>query len=106
MLPPNATRARRQPPLERGCNSPRRCGTISRPAATTTCAAPDFEENSDMTSINRRLIALWTACGSLLAIGDCALSDQQLTSIAQSVISTGLNTIVSQLLTGLGGGAA
>jgi len=54
----------------------------------------------------RRFATLWLPGGSLLALGDCALSDQQLTSIAQSVVSTSLNTIVTQILGSLLGGAA
>ena len=35
---------------------------------------------------------------TLLLLSGCPLTDQQITSITQSVISTGLNTIVSNLL--------
>lgn len=54
----------------------------------------------------RRFATLWLPGASLLALGDCALSDQQLTSIAQSAVTTGLNTLLSQLLASLLGGAA
>lgn len=39
-------------------------------------------------------VRLWVASGSLLALGSC-LSDQQLASILQSTITTGLTTIVT-----------
>jgi hypothetical protein len=54
----------------------------------------------------RQWIRTWAAGGSLFLLGQCGLSDQQLTSIAQSVISTGLNTIVSQILATLVGAGA
>lgn len=53
-----------------------------------------------------KCLRLCAASGSLFLLGQCGLSDQQLTGIAQSVISTGLNTIVSQIIVGLAGGAA
>ncbi len=57
----------------------------------------------------RRVLATLSAGGSLFLLGECGLSDQQLTSIATSTISTGLNTLVSQglaaLLTALTQGA-
>jgi len=57
-----------------------------------------------------RWVRVWAACGSLLVLGECGLSDQQLAAIAESVITTGLNTIVTQLLATListaAGGAA
>jgi len=37
--------------------------------------------------------------GSLLLLGGCGLTDQQLVSIAQTVITTGLSTFVQQLVT-------
>jgi hypothetical protein len=36
--------------------------------------------------------------GSLLLLGGCGLSDQQLVSILQTVITTGLSTFVQQLI--------
>ncbi len=39
--------------------------------------------------------------GSLLVLGGCGLSDQQLTGILQSLISTGLNTVITQGLTAI-----
>lgn len=38
------------------------------------------------------------AGGSLFVLGDCGLSDQQLTAVAQSAISTGLNTLVTSFV--------
>lgn len=46
-------------------------------------------------------LRVWFAGGSLFLLGDCGLSDQQLTSVAQSAISTGLNTVVSSLVSAL-----
>ncbi len=43
--------------------------------------------------------------GSLLALGGC-LTDQQLTQILQSVISSGLTTAVNQFITALAAGVA
>lgn len=37
----------------------------------------------------------------LLTFGGCGLSDTQLTSIVQSLISTGLNAVLAALLSGL-----
>lgn len=42
----------------------------------------------------------------LLVLGGCGLSDQQLTGILSSVITSGLTTLVNALVTGLAGGAA
>lgn len=45
--------------------------------------------------------------GGLLVFGGCGLSDQQLASIWQSVLTAGLNTIVANLISAaLSGGAA
>lgn len=49
----------------------------------------------------RKLLAVSASGGSLLLLGECGLSDQQLTSILTSTISTGLNTLVSQGLIAL-----
>lgn len=53
-----------------------------------------------MKSIYRwyRVMGLGLAGGSLLAFQGCGLSDQQLASIWQSIIQTGLNTLVSNIL--------
>lgn len=45
-----------------------------------------------------RMMGLGVAGGSLLAFQGCGLSDQQLASIWSSIIQTGLNTIVSNVL--------
>jgi len=50
---------------------------------------------------HHRLLRVYIPGGSLFLLGGCGLSDQQLTSIAQSVITTGLTTFVSQLVTTL-----
>jgi hypothetical protein len=47
---------------------------------------------------HHRLLRLCIPGGALLALGQCGLSDQQLTSILQSVVSTGLTTFVTQLI--------
>ncbi len=39
--------------------------------------------------------------GALLVLGGCGLSDQQLTGILESLVSTGLNTLITQGLTAL-----
>ena len=39
----------------------------------------------------------------LLAIGNCSLSDQQLTGIFSSVVNSGLTTLLNAFLTGLTG---
>jgi len=50
---------------------------------------------------------VWVPGGSLLLLGGCGLSDAQLTSILQSVILTGLNTLITQAISTLvGGGTA
>lgn len=54
-----------------------------------------------------RLLRVWVPGSSLFLLGGCdILTDQQLTSIATSLISTGLNTVVTQALAALIGGAA
>jgi hypothetical protein len=42
---------------------------------------------------------------SLLVLGGCPLTDAQITSILQSAIGTGLNTIVRQVFEGVLAGA-
>jgi hypothetical protein len=50
--------------------------------------------------------AVGTASGAaLLQFGGCGLSDQQLSSIVTSLVSTGLNTLVTQFITGIFGAA-
>jgi len=51
--------------------------------------------------VHRRLVRVCVPGGSLLLLGGCGLTDQQLVSIAQSVITTGLSTFVQQLVTAL-----
>jgi hypothetical protein len=46
----------------------------------------------------RRLLV---SSGTLLALSGCPLTDQQITSIMQSAISTGLNALVSNILQSL-----
>jgi hypothetical protein len=46
-----------------------------------------------------RFYGLTLASGSLFLLGGCGLSDQQLASIWQSVITAGLQTIVSNAIT-------
>ncbi|HQL55323.1 MAG: hypothetical protein KA383_13285 [Phycisphaerae bacterium] len=45
-----------------------------------------------------RYYALTLAASSLFTLEGCGLSDQQLSSIWSSVLSTGLNTIVANVL--------
>jgi len=45
-----------------------------------------------------RLYALTLTAASLFAFNGCGLSDQQLTTVWQSVLSTGLNTLVTNAL--------
>lgn len=46
-----------------------------------------------------RYLSLTLTAGGLLAFGGCGLSDQQLTSIWQSILQTGLNTVISNIIT-------
>jgi hypothetical protein len=48
-----------------------------------------------------RVAALLVAAGPVYFLGGCGLTDQQLAQVWQSVITTGLNTIVSNALTGV-----
>jgi hypothetical protein len=50
---------------------------------------------------HHRLLRVCVPGGSLLLLGQCGLSDQQLTSIAQSVITTSLSTFATQFITTL-----
>ena len=45
-----------------------------------------------------RYYGLLLAAGGLYFLGGCGLSDQQLAQVWESVISTGLNTIVNNIL--------
>lgn len=47
---------------------------------------------------NRRLARVLAPAGSLLLLGQCGLNDAQLASVGQSVITTGLNAFVQQIL--------
>jgi len=49
--------------------------------------------------LHQRLVRVCVPGGSLLLLGGCGLTDQQLVSIAQTVITTGLSTFVQQLVT-------
>lgn len=49
--------------------------------------------------VHQRLVRVCVPGGSLLLLGGCGLSDQQLVSITQTVITTGLSTFVQQLVT-------
>lgn len=46
------------------------------------------------------VMRIWMSGAALLAVGGC-LSDQQLSSILQSAVSTGLNTLLTGALDGL-----
>jgi len=52
-----------------------------------------------------RYCGLTLAAGGLFLFNGCSLSDQQLTSVWQQVISTGLSTVVSNALTSAFGAA-
>ena len=54
---------------------------------------------------SKRLWRVWLSGGSLLALGGCGLSDTQLASIFQSAVTTGLNALLSQIITSLFGAA-
>lgn len=54
---------------------------------------------------SRGLWRAWVPGGSLLLLGGCGLSDAQLTSIVQSVITTGLSSVLSQFVSTLFGAA-
>lgn len=45
-----------------------------------------------------RYLSLTLTSGGLLALGGCGLSDQQLTTIWQSVIQSGLNALVGNVI--------
>ncbi len=50
-----------------------------------------------------RYLSLLVASGALFALNGCSLSDRQLGAIWQSVITTGLNTVVTNILTSAAG---
>lgn len=45
-----------------------------------------------------RYLSLTLAAGGLFAFNGCGLSDRQLATIWQSTITTGLNTVVSNII--------
>lgn len=55
---------------------------------------------------SKRLLRVWVPGSSLLLLGGCGLSDAQLASILQSVVQTGLTTLVTQIITTIFGTAA
>lgn len=57
-----------------------------------------------MNFLRRKWYGLVAAGGTTLVLGGC-LSDQELTQIYSSVITTGLSTILEQIVLGLSGGA-
>ena len=52
-----------------------------------------------------RFYRVFVPASGLLALGGCSLSDQQLTGILSTVITSGLSTLVNTLLAGLAGTA-
>lgn len=48
-----------------------------------------------------RYYAMVLAAGGLFVLQGCGLSDRQLSSVWESVVATGLNTLVANLLTAL-----
>lgn len=48
-----------------------------------------------------RLYRIALPAGGLLALGGCGLSDQQLTGILTSVVTSGLTTLMNTFLVGL-----
>ena len=50
-----------------------------------------------------RFAVLCLACSSVLTMGGCGLSDQQLSTIWSQVLTAGLSTIVQSGLSGLTG---
>lgn len=52
----------------------------------------------------KRLLLLAAAGGSLGQFNSCGLSDQQLSAIVQSVLTTGLSALVSNLVSTTVGG--
>ena len=56
--------------------------------------------------LSKGLLRVWVPGSSLLLLGGCGLTDAQLASILQSVVQTGLTTLVTQIITTIFGGAA
>lgn len=56
--------------------------------------------------LSKGLLRVWVPGSSLLLLGGCGLTDAQLASIFQSVVQTGLTTLVTQIITTIFGGAA
>ncbi len=56
--------------------------------------------------LSKGLWRVWIPGGSLFLLGGCGLSDAQLTSVLQSVVTTGMNAFLTQLITALFGTAA
>ncbi len=54
---------------------------------------------------HQRIIRFWLPGAALLQLGGC-LSDQQLTSIITSVVTTGLATLLNQFIVALFAGGA
>ncbi len=52
-----------------------------------------------------RYASLLLASGTLFAFNGCGLSDRQLTTVWQSVLSTALNSIVTNAITAAAGNA-
>lgn len=48
--------------------------------------------------LRMRYLRVWAASGPLLLFGGCGLSDQQLTGILTSVITSGLGTLLNSFL--------
>ena len=46
---------------------------------------------------------VWIPGGSLFLLGGCGLSDAQLTSMLQTVMTTGLSTMLTQIISALFG---
>ncbi len=55
----------------------------------------------NMVRISLKARALLAACSSMFVLGSCALTDQQITSIAESAITTGINSLIRALIDGL-----
>lgn len=56
-------------------------------------------------NIRGRLVRILVPGSSVLLLGGCGLSDQQVTGIISSVITSGLSTLVNTIIAGLGSGA-
>lgn len=48
-----------------------------------------------------RRLSLAVGMGGLFALGGCGLSDQQLAGVWQSVVSTALNTVLSNIISAI-----